>query len=474
MKILKCLSLVLLLGISSCSGGGSSSQDPSIDPSVSPSVEPSVSPSVEPSIEPSQEEPEIDYELTYSSSIITYEGEEYDTHYTYKYKDSYFDTNPVSYSKDLALFSFAFTIEATYKTNVSRFLTTLGFDRLVLSPDYDAPDSKDSVKFAIGHKEIHGTHVIAFASIGRDYKLPWMNNFVIGESGNASGFAPYANRVANTVLEYVRPYEGQNIKFFASGYSRGGGIVSLATHILLKEHSDIANNNNTYCYTFEAPTVVCDEDYMEHPSIFSIYNSGDLISYLPPTKYGFKRLGVAIDLRRDDMDEIAVNFNEKTVLSPFVITKDATNEEEFTAFIVDKFTKVETRYESQGIYDISSRSNYVNHMQQYASYLIGLFFSIKKVTKDDIIDNIADNAFSLLTQDGLYDFLKEKLDAHGETYDDVLLRESCNYLVGFVMYICPDVVMYMLNDDYQSCIIRAAQLHTPEVILPLLLVTNPN
>lgn len=469
MKLFKSLPIVLLLGISSC--GGTS---PSIDPSVEPSVNPSIDPSVEPSIEPSKEEETINYELSYTSTLIRYEGKPYLTTYTYPYKDSYFDQSSLIYSKDLALFSFLYSMETTDVDSVNNFFETLGFDNIYLSPDYETEDSKDNVKYSIAHKKINGTHVVVFASPGRDYKKAWENNFLIDREGNAGGFIEGADRIVNTLLQYIEPYKNEGIKFFGSGYSRGGGLVGLAVHNLLKNHSDIANDENTYCYTFESPMVVCNEDYMEHPSIYSIYNSGDPVGYLPPEAYGFSRLGYAIDLRNDNMDEICFNYNEKTVLSPFVSSTDFSDEEEFIYYCLNLLMTPNTSYESEGIYDISTRELYADYMQDKIAYFVSLFFTIKSETLTDIVSQIKDKALSFLVTDGLYNFLKEIFDNHGEEYDDTRLRESCNYLVSFIMYITPGVVTLALNEEYLDALIRSVQLHAPEVILPLLLALEIN
>ena len=486
MRLFKSLPIVLLLGVSSCGGSTPSvvpslepsvepSLEPSIEPSIEPSLEPSIEPSIEPSVEPSeepsssQEEEIINYELNYYSTLITYEGEKYINSYTYPYKDSYFEEGSLTFSKNLALFSFIFSVEVTEKEGVDRFFTSLGLDNIFTSNDYDEPDNKDNVRFAIGHKKINDTHVIAFASAGLDYKKAWENNFILGKEGNAEGFIQGAHRIEEAVLNYIEPYQNENLKFLSTGYSRAGGLVSLATHYLLKDHSNITIDSNTYCYTFEAPLVVASEDYIDHPSIFSIYNSGDPVTFLAPKEYGFRRLGNLVDLRSDYMDLITVSFNEKTVLSPFVASENFLNEKEFIEYCINILLTENKSYEEEGLYDITTRELYAEHMQDKISYMMSIFFSIKKETLNDITSHITDNVFSLLVEDGLYNFLKEIFDNHQESYDDTRLRESCNYLVSFFIYIVPGVIPVILNEDYRNCLIRSVQLHSCEVILPLLL-----
>ena len=413
------------------------------------------------------------YHFKFQSVLVTDEEEKpLEFSYDIPFASLKFDKSGTEFNNDLALLSFAFTFSSYDKTIVNEMYGAFGFDNIINSEDYDKEETENSIKYTLGHKKVNDTDVIALSLNGVGYKLPWKNNLVIGKTGNHEGFQSGADIVLKSLKEYLTSYSNvETRKVFINGYSRSAAIGEIVSLSSIDEN--LVKEENLYGYFFETPQGVDAANEKEYKSIFNIINSGDIVTHVAPTAYGLKRVGTDIDLYNENTDEIVKAFNAKIELKTFVPTPEFyKNEAELVEYILKALTYQKTMNDDPDFHDLSTRENYEQYYQEAISYIISLAFTLKQETIDDIkaafdamgfIDKI-----SLLDKDGIYNFLKPILDKNEQEYDDELLRNSLNRILN-VVYIAPDILALAMQEEARNSVMRCAQLHSPEVIFPLLL-----
>lgn len=430
-------------------------------------------------VEPSEEEgkdlqPEqtkVDYHLKFYAAL-TYDGDNKPLEFNY---DISYETFPISqpgtaFSKDLAVLSFALTMN-TSKELITSAYQEIGFDNIVTSADYDVPETKESVLFTLAHRKINEVDVISLTIIGVGYKLPWESNFIIDESGNHAGFQAGANKVLEGLNQYLTNYpDVNNRKIWINGYSRTAAIGNIVAYTLIDE--ELVKEENLYAYLFETPRGVDVSNTKEYKSVFNIINSGDVVTYVAPEIYGLKRVGVDINIYKENADEIVSNFDRRIILNTLTPDGDNyTNEVELIGYLFAQLTH-EFSDPEQELYDLSTRANFANYYQRYIGYLLSLVFSLKTETLSAIQEAFSNlgllDMLKFLEEDGIYDFLKPILDEHEEQYDDELLRASLNKLLTVVTNV-PTIVALAMIEEARNSLVRCVQLHAPETIFPLLL-----
>ena len=143
---------------------------------------------------------ETGYELNFESMLMKDENGEY-LHLSYRIPDAYFsfDHTSTTFKKELAIASMAFITTVPYKEKVKEAYEYYGFDNLVYSPDYELEETKDTLKYTIGHKELDNGDLINISISGCDYQKPWESNFIAGESGNHAGFQVGVDKIMPTI-----------------------------------------------------------------------------------------------------------------------------------------------------------------------------------------------------------------------------------------------------------------------------------
>ena len=269
--------------------------------------------------EPKEEEPKpIGEKITYR--VPTSETEDVED-YLY-YSDDYFknDASYVSLSFSDASLGL---VEGTSpsieggSTDFSRkyvtgesLLTKMGFSGVTHDAGYENKPTAESIGALFGKKEISVNNknytlvVTAVRSI--NYKLEWVSQFNMGESGDHAGFKNASTTLLNELKDYIANQNiSGNIKLWMVGHSRGGTVANLVGGQL---DIDLLNNvktfgnkvsyskNDLYIQCFNPALATVNEgNYDIHGDDFNniqcFTNTDDLVSYVAPASYGFLRFG---------------------------------------------------------------------------------------------------------------------------------------------------------------------------------------
>ena len=422
----------------------------------------------------SQAEPlmDIEYDYSFQSILITdEEGNPYNLSTKLAYHDNFFAESGEAFNKDLALMSFAASTMSDTKANSQSFYQSLGFDNVVHSPDYDVDETKDTILYNIAHKTIEGVNVVALSACSsHGYKLPWLNNFNIGKTGNAAGFQSGSDKLKTALNTYLQSYDGQPVKLWLSGYSRTAALLNILSSELLE--AQVVTEENMYSYLFETPKVMDVAAIQPHPSIHNVVNRNDPIQSFFPDEFGLGRAGVDIDIYDENATAVAAAFDSHIVLPEFMAEEGYySSDEEFLQFVHDALL-VDLSNEDPTSYvpDMHNRENFVdNHYQEYFATLISAIQSMSSEATAALLAEIEGNPFAVIATDGLYAMIKAQLDAEGIAYDDEGLRNACNDIIDFVMYDAPTVLLVVGTDSGKNNFQRLADFHAPELVVPLLL-----
>lgn len=495
MKKFQLVATLLAFALTSCGGASGSStapattESPSV-PSISPvstsadpapsdsssahssSSAPQGSSSATPSSSSSQEgQPGIEYDYHFETLMIKdEEGERLDVSTTLTYQDDFFLSEGTTFNKGLALMSFAASTMSGSKTNALSYYQAIGFDSIVHSPDYDEEETKDTILYNLAHKSINGSHVIALSiSSSHNYKLPWLNNFLIGKTGNATGYQSGSDTLKAALNDYLAAYEGQPIKLWFSGYSRSAALLNILASELLED--EVIAEENLYCYLFETPRVVDAANAQAYPSIHNVINRNDPIQTFFPEAYGLARAGVDIDIYDSEATTICSEFDSRLVLPEFMPIEDAfVTDAEFIQFLLNTLLVEVDEQESDTAPDMHNRDSFVdNHYQEWFGTLIATFMSMSDAQVDALVANVQASPFSVLQTDGLYNLVKEQLDAEGTAYDDQALKDACNGVVDFIVKDAGAIAMLALSSQAKNNVQRVAYFHSVEFVIPLLL-----
>ena len=410
------------------------------------------------------------YNLKFNSVIATGEEIEYKVPFSYLS----FNNNGTVFSDELALVSFAFTVNCSKKEQINNVYNAFGFDNVFNSTDYDQDETKDSIKYTIGHKLLNGFDVIGVSLNGISYLKPWESNFVVGDNGNHAGFQSGANIVLTGLKNYLTSYPNtETRKIWINGYSRSAAIGDIVSYSLIDEN--LVKEDNLFAYLFETPKGVDITNAKEYKSIFNIINSGDVVTYVAPTEYGFKRAGIDVDIYSANTDTILKTFNNKFVLNTFTPSQGKyTNESQMIQYVIQQLmTKGQEPEDPEEIIrDLSSRINYAEFYQEASSYLVGLFMTFKPKTIAALktaFDSLSGLAMlALLSENGLYNFMKPILDEYKQEYDDELLKSSLNKALEIIK-LAPNLMTLVMSEQGRASLMRTMQLHSPDVVFPLLL-----
>lgn len=227
------------------------------------------------------------------------------------YDDSYFLEDNGKYNQGIALASFASTMttcgdEAEFAKR-GQHLTSLwkkeGFSDILLSQTMTVKPTLDSIGYGIAKKKIEDFTLVAITIRSGSYGAEWASNLTIGEEGDSKGFKDASDTVLAGLGGYLsgRAVQGR-VKFWLSGYSRGGAVANLLGADILQRiqegtfYSEVSvTPNDVYAYCFEPP--LCAKTTIEEASgdlykgIHNLMNFNDMIARLLPHAWGFVRYG---------------------------------------------------------------------------------------------------------------------------------------------------------------------------------------
>ena len=411
---------------------------------------------------------------------ILFTDENYETFEISKitpYHDYYFDASGKVFNKELALVSFASYAASTEKETADAFFASIGFDNVYHSPDFDVPETVDTVKYNFAHKKIGEYDLIAI-SMSALYAKPWVSNVTVGKTGNAQGFQDGANKVLAALRTYMDGYKNNKIKIWLTGHSRTAAIANLMAETLLDEENPLFTDDTVFCYGFEAPTCLDVNLKKEHASIHNIINKEDIVQAIYPSCYGLTRAGHDIDITNENVDKLVNDFDPRSHLTPSNSIEGMPKGKDFVNFLVAELTRpVSSEDEEYGYApDLATREHYVdNGYQEYLATMFQTMFGIKAKNFLDFVERIMElgvGAVSLIADDVAYELFSEVLDANHETYDKDKLKAAFNGLIRMLRTNCLSIMLTMVMPDTINDYVRAVQNHGLEVILPCLLAYN--
>ena len=390
------------------------------------------------------------------------------------YDNAYFLRDAEVYDKELSLLSFGGAISATYKTWILDFFDDTEFENIT-THDYDQEPTSETLGYALAHKTINNYELFAVAIRGHEYKKEWQNNLMIGSEGDHQGYLARGNELYSALSTYINQYKGEkSIKLWAFGYSRAGAMADMLASLVLRSDGINVNPKNMFIYTFEAPNSLNEEHALPYKNIHNIINSADLVTYIPPNRYGLYRPGEDFEIYDANVSAIVREFDSTLSIPAYTTCKpdgstQCNNDIDFVNYILSSIFD----YNLDDAKDAQTREDYVEHYQTDLSYIIGLLFSMSPANRTTMFNSLSDMSVILpimLDSSGasLANHIKTYLNNDHITYDNDQLVASCKTLQGALSTIFSGLAAVMMNDNYKSNFTRTVNMHYPEVTYCLL------
>ena len=235
--------------------------------------------------------------------------------FTTLYDDAYFSLDNATYHSEIALPSYATAMSTICSdrdySERDGFLLDLwkkeGFTSFYVSDSFKQKPNLDTIGYAFAHKTIAlddgPAHLLAITIRSGTYEGEWASNITLGFEGDAKGMADSASIVYQDLLSYVQAedYKGK-VKFWLSGYSRGGSVANILAGTLLDalEEGNFVNGvtsncKDVYAYCFEpiacANTETHDVHNARYQGVKNVINFNDPMPHVIPAGWGFARFG---------------------------------------------------------------------------------------------------------------------------------------------------------------------------------------
>ena len=390
------------------------------------------------------------------------------------YDNAYFLRDAEVYDKDLSLLSFGGAISATYKSWILDFFSDTEFEN-VTTHDYDIEPTADTLGYALAHKSIDDYELFAVAIRGHEYKKEWQNNLTIGLEGDHQGYLARGTELYSALSAYISQYKGEKtIKLWAFGYSRAGAMADMLASLILRSDGINVNPKNMFIYTFEAPNSLSEEHAIAYENIHNIINSADLVTYIPPNKYGLYRPGKDFEIYDANVGSIVRGFDPVISIPTYVSCKpdgstQCNNDIDFVNYILNSIFD----YNLDDNKDAQTREDYVEHYQTDLSYILGLILSLSSSTRTDLFSSFSDySTIALIIMDSsgtsMANHIKTYLNRDHVEYDNDQLVASCKTLQSAFSSIFSGLAAVMMNNNYKSNLTRTIDMHYPEVTYCLL------
>lgn len=252
---------------------------------------------------------------------------------TYYYSNDWFREDPSKDIDELALASMQLVgASVTDDENGpgAAFLRSMGFEEVGFS-DF-ASEDPDDFNYTWGRRTLDdGTVLVAIAvqSAATDMKTKnkgWRQNFMVNGEDTAKGehfaYAAAADKMSDGIAALG---EGDKVKFWVAGQSRGGAIANILAVRLAEKLGD--RNAGIYAYTFESPLTVDAETAKTHDCdyIHNYVTSDDFVTMIPG--WDMSRYGDTHELKdkkRDEglADELASLGSGAAEQKPRIIAQD--------------------------------------------------------------------------------------------------------------------------------------------------------
>lgn len=252
----------------------------------------------------------------------------YAYHSSFSYSDEFFALDSSVFSPAIARASIALSA-ASYRNDppgsyIRRAMIDMGYD-IVVCKGYNtkkngavsmAADAQDTVAYTIGRRiaNISGKKRFIYCIVlrGTESASEWLSNIDTGVSSDADheGFRRTADTLVGEITKFITTKAEDNI-IWITGHSRGGAVANLFG-AMITNSQNFALRDNIYIYTFGSPNTTTKAGI--YNNIYNIINPDDIITVLPPDKWGFHRFGNTIELPRDSAvySRMKRNFYELT------------------------------------------------------------------------------------------------------------------------------------------------------------------
>lgn len=419
---------------------------------------------------------ETDIPVKIDSSLAS-ESKTYE--FSFKYNDGYFLKSADEFYPELAMLSFGAAMANGSHQQGDSFYGDAEFDD-VTRFGYESEPTTTSLGYYIAHKNIQGVELLTASFKGLDYGAEWANNFLIGKEGDHEGFYARASEVYSELQKYIDTYCGGHIdKLWLTGYSRGGAIANLVSSLILRDTKIEISGENMFTYTFEAPASVAEDKALEYANVHNIVNKNDIITHIPPLKYGLKRCGVDYEIYASNYSTLMKEFDETIDVPEFkeIVVADELNGVDDASIVQYLLNCVFNRENPDADKSANTREDYYNNYQKGISEGIGYVFALKPLTRKSMLAWLQDenNRSQLLgiisdaTGQELLNFFEPYLVQDGVSYDRDNLLEDCATIVKAIgsLFIKP-LMLFAMYEQFGDDLTRLIDMHYPESIYVLM------
>lgn len=380
-----------------------------------------------------------------------------------KYGDELLSKDTKVFSKEVAYLSYAASVHSEFRQHLDEFYQEIGFDNRFYAPCYTSKPTADTIGYFFAHRTIGGKEVIAVTIRGFGYGQEWANNFMIGASGNHTGFDERTEEVLLALDEYINVrFQDQPIKLWLTGYSRGGAVANMLAQKILSRKKFGVTEDTLMAYTFEAARGLTKENAPAYKSVFNLVNHADVVPKVGPELYGLYRCGIDIDIWKDNIDEVLYRYDHGLLLPSFKLKPGKVDTPDTYA---DYVLSSATRHLNDSSASIETRELFHDNYEPTVSYVMDLVFGLDQTTTGMLINALTSDITNvLMNDDGIYEAVYPVLNARGIEYDDAELHAHCNQLSKLINGPANNIKYDALNNNFQWMIMQ----HYPDVNFVLL------
>ena len=379
----------------------------------------------------------------------------------FTFDDRDFDASAKTFNKQIALASYLAACSSDTVSNWKNYFSSIGFG------GYQAGEGEYN-DLVLAYKFVNDYALVAPAFRSLGYGEGWANNVTVGLDGDHEGFQETVKKMVK-MIDNSRELQGKKLKFWCAGYSRGAALAGAFSTYIMDNKLYGANEENVFCYAFEAPKYVAED--IEYENIFNFYNEADIVPAIFPDEYGLSINGQRIVLDIEGIDDVAKEAGYE--LEPFVPVsgeKGFQTESEF----LSKFIQALLTEEKEGStihYSLSTREKYVENYQDKLVYSMKLIFKMPSSALPAIMQEVQDDPtiifYALFTRgvdNPIYQLIKKYLDLYHVEYDEAELSDK---LAGLIDNLCEQLVnnVSQFLDLFNTIpyITRVVQFHYPEI-----------
>lgn len=396
---------------------------------------------------------------------------------SFRYDDELFLGSAKTYNPDLSMLSFGASIATAQKERGITFFYETGFEDIT-TYSYETEPTINTLGYVIAHKTIDNFDLVTVAFRGFEYKMEWANNLTVGKTGNHEGFDARGKEAYRDLQAYLANLaSNKTLKLWINGYSRAGAVSNVLASYILKENKVNVTQDNMFVYTFEAPASLCEENAIAYENVHNITNQADIVTFVPPQKYGLYRCGVDHEIYDENVVELLKEFDEEAIMPEFseMDFEDApfTNDVAVRDYVLNAIFNINEEEGKQDKY-ANTREQYADNYQTGLSLGVGFIFCLKDSTRSEMINDLLNKgigAISIIGDDtgaALADFLKPYLDKDKITYDESVLLGVCAIVIKGVQNVFLGILLLSLNDQFKTDLSRLVYMHFPETEYVLL------